>query len=158
MKPIYLPQEVWTNTWLGLRERSMSEKESLCVWAGVRQDNYSRVEEIIFLDDLPGVESFALFHRVPRPAVKQLFKILLDKKLEFIADVHTHPEDWVGLSLTDQSHPIEFRIGFVSVVLPFYAASEPMLTKVGVHEYVGESQWRTYINDEISEKLKIGGI
>lgn len=155
---IRISQELWTKTWSGLRERGAAKREALCVWAGDRQHLPWEVTDVIFLGDLPGVEGFALFHRISREAVTQLFGLLQAKGLDLIADVHTHPADWVGLSETDQEHPLEYRIGFISVVLPNYATSEPLLEAAGVHEYTGSMKWKTLELAETKERIQIGGV
>ena len=152
---IRIKSELWRQTWEGLSERSRGQIESLCIWAGRRTHESSEVTEVIFLDGIGGVEGFALFHRITREAVGEIFAILKDKGLQIIADVHTHPEEWVGLSRTDREHPLEYRIGFVSIVLPHFGRAEHNKSGIGMHRYKGNHQWHELSLSEKSESLKL---
>ena len=111
--------------------------------------------EVVFLDDFPGVEGFARFHKVSREAVTALFRYLQQKNLQLIADVHSHPGTWVGLSEIDMEHPLEFRVGFLSLVLPSYATPKPDIGTVGVHEYIGNMEWETLTPEAVPTRIKI---
>ena len=138
---VRIKSDLWKLTWEGLSKRSDGRIESLCIWAGQRSPDVSVVTEVIFLDGIEGVEGFALFHRITREATAQIFAILKDKGLQIVADVHTHPGDWVGLSDTDREHPLEYRVGFISIVLPYFGRTDPMQEDIGMHRYEGNHQW-----------------
>lgn len=154
-KFISISSELWTRTWTRLRAHGDGQREAACIWAGDSSDHEERVTDVIFLDDLPGVEAFALQHRTTRKATEALFTQLRDKKLSIIADVHTHPADWVELSWIDRAHPIEYRPGLTAIVLPHYATSSPNLETIGVHVYLGDGQWRQLDGDEAKSKVRV---
>ncbi len=77
----------------------------------------------------------------PRPALNLLFSILTEKNYCIIADVHTHPTNWVGLSEVDIEHPIEYRIGLPMIVIPNYGKGDIQLNSIGVHLYKGKGIW-----------------
>lgn len=147
--------ELWQRTWMKLRSHGDGQREAACVWAGVRSEHEERVTEVIFLDDLSGVEAFPLQHKTTRKATAALFAQLRDKKLSIIADVHTHPGDWVDLSWIDKAHPIEYRPGLTAIVLPNYATTEPSLETIGIHSYLGDGQWRQLEGDQAKSKVRI---
>jgi len=153
--PILIEPTLWWLAWDGLRNRGQGWHETACVWAGHRSGQEERVVEIIFLDDLPGVESFELQHRTSRTATEILFEMLRQKQLSIIADVHTHPEDWVDLSRVDQAHPIEYRPGLTALVLPYYASREPSINATGVHIYCGKGRWRRLTKRMAEKKVQI---
>lgn len=154
-KPLFISSELWERTWLGLRARGYGQREAACVWAGESSDLEERVSEVIFLDDLPGVESFALQHRTTRKATAVLFEQLREKRLSIVADVHTHPEEWVDLSWVDKAHPIEYRPGLTALVLPGYATGAPSLKETGVHVYLGDGEWRHLKGFRAQMKVRI---
>ncbi len=154
-RKLVIPSSCWEATWSGLEKRSDSTRESACIWAGRREKEVWSVEKVIYLDDLPGVRGYALRHSVPPEASAELFKILRSHKLQIIADVHCHPEDWVDLSWVDQQHPIEYRVGLIAVVLPWYAASTPSLMETGFHEYLGDLKWRRLETEEKEKRILI---
>lgn len=154
-KFLSIPSELWRRTWTRLRAHGDGQREAACIWAGDSSDHEERVTDVIFLDDLPGVEAFALQHRTTRKATGALFAMLHDKKLSIIADVHTHPQDWVDLSWIDKAHPIEYRPGLTAIVLPNYAVGVPSLETVGIHIYLGDGQWRQLDREQAKSKVRV---
>lgn len=151
---LIIPHNLWQLTWAGLAQRGSGKVEAFCVWAGDRTSSSLQVKEVIFLDDLPGVQGFPLFHKISREAVARLFEILKSKSLDLIADVHTHPEEWVDLSQIDQENPLEYRVGFYSVVLPYFGKSDPSLDLTGLHRYTGSLKWKTLSAQEKIELIQ----
>ena len=142
-KKLFVPEKIWTETWLGLRSRGRGEVESAAIWAGKREAATETAEAVYFLDDLAGHVQDSGYHRVPEEALAELFGRLQRDKRVIVADVHTHPSEWVGLSGLDKRNPIEFRKGLYALVLPSYAMPKPSLNPVGMHEYLGNGKWRT---------------
>ncbi|MFN7138214.1 MAG: hypothetical protein ACK4UN_02625 [Limisphaerales bacterium] len=100
------------------------------------------MEALYFIDDIPGGFGEAGYHYTPTENLATLFSQLERDKRVIIADVHTHPGKWVGLSKIDMENPIEFRRGLPAIVLPHFAAGSPSLARCGVHEYLGRGEWR----------------
>jgi len=142
-RKIVVPEEIWTQTWLGLRERGCGRVESAAVWGGRRDASTETVEAVYFLDDLVGRIQFSEYHRVSVKALANLFGQLQQDRRVIVGDIHTHPTCWVGLSELDEANPIEFRKGLFAIVLPSYAMCSPSLASAGVHEYKGDGRWLT---------------
>jgi hypothetical protein len=156
MKPIIVAQQLWIETWYGLRTRGKGRSETACIWAGKRSTSGDIVHSVTFLDDLPGVHAGARYHQVSRVTIEALFKLLRERNEMIVADIHTHPSDWVDLSPTDSEHPIEFRRGLPAMIIPNFAMFEPTLEGLGLHEYIGDGAWRSLDQEEIQQTLKIG--
>lgn len=139
---IHIPHEIWLRTWGGLRTRGAGIKESAAVWAGSRQNDLERVDGVYFLDDYAGGEQHRAYHRVPVEALARFFADLRRDRRVILADLHTHPGSWVGLSPLDKENPIEFRKGLPAIVLPCFAQGKPSFGNCGVHLYEGEGRWR----------------
>lgn len=152
---IVVPLALWRSTWAGLRARGRGVRESACVWVGTRSGMLERARDVIFLDDLPGTMGHALQHRTSREAVAALLTRARELQLEIVADIHTHPSDWVDLSIVDQEHPIEYRIGLLALVFPNFAAGPTQLSRTGVHEYLGESRWKTLTGRAVHQRVTI---
>ena len=151
-----IPEPLWERTWAGLRSRGDGEREAACIWAGTRGPDVWKVDEVLFFDAFDGgAEAGLLFHVTSREATTSLFALLRERRLQIIADVHTHPADWVDLSLTDAAHPIEYRIGLLALVLPNFAEDAPELSIVGVHEYLGSGAWRRLTAHEAVRRIQI---
>lgn len=141
-KKIVIPEELWMQTWLGLRARGLGKVESAAIWGGRRDSLTETVEAVYFLDDYIGRLQRSGYHRVSVGALAELFAQLQRDRRVIVGDVHTHPSDWVGLSALDQENPIEYRKGLYAVVLPSYGRPSPSLSLAGVHVYEGDGCWR----------------
>jgi hypothetical protein len=157
MKPIVVSEQLWRDTWEGLRLRGGGVREAACVWGGIRSLTVDKAVTVTFLDDLPGVRAGARYHQLSRATINALFDVLRKNGDMIVVDIHTHPGPWCGLSLTDAASPIEFRPGLPAMVLPYYAKPSPSVDAIGLHEYVGDGEWNELSQDEIFSVLKIGG-
>jgi proteasome lid subunit RPN8/RPN11 len=156
-RQLVVSADVWSSTWLGLRERGQGQRETASVWLGKKTGTIEHAHVAVFLDDLPGTVGRRLQHRTSRTAIDMLLARARELGMVIVADIHTHPADWVDLSDTDRLHPIEYRIGLLALVLPDFAASRPDLQRVGVHEYVGDGEWTTFRAQEAARRMRIVG-
>jgi proteasome lid subunit RPN8/RPN11 len=152
LRRVIIPEKIWAETWLGLRQRGGGMVESAAVWGGRREESNEIVEAVYYLDDLAGNIQRTGYHRVSTKALEKFFNQLHKDRRVIVGDVHTHPTHWVGLSEIDRDHPIEFRKGLYAVVLPSYAIPAPSLQSAGVHQYKGDGRWRMLRQ---SEKKKV---
>lgn len=156
MKPIVVSKKLWMETWQGLHKRGAGIREAACIWGGRRDESTDTAKSVTFLDDLPGVRAGARYHQLTRTTIGALFEVLRRNGDMIVADIHTHPSRWTGLSITDAASPIEFRCGLPAMVIPHYATVPPTLTNLGLHEYVGDGRWRQLTLTEIQSVLRIG--
>jgi proteasome lid subunit RPN8/RPN11 len=142
MKPtVNIPSSLWHKTQKGLATRGAGERESACLWVGQRGKEIWSVKGIIFLDDIPGTISNKRFHHTPKEVVNKIYQVLRKEGLQIIADVHTHPGRDVEMSDLDKNHPIEYRVGLLSLILPNYGFPPITLRNTGFHEYLGNDMW-----------------
>lgn len=136
-----IPRHLWEQTWSLLSLMGDGRLESACVWGGARSGRILEVKKVYPIGPAHGAARGELSHRMSLEGVSRLFEELRTDGHQVIADVHTHPEDWVGLSYVDMAHPIEFRIGLICLVLPWYGAGVPSLQGTGIHVYLGGGRW-----------------
>jgi proteasome lid subunit RPN8/RPN11 len=148
---------LWRDTWYGLQRRSAGERETACVWLGIRAGDAEDAREIVFLDDLPGTIGRRLQHRTSRVAVNMMLERARALGMEIVGDIHTHPSTWVDLSEVDRAHPIEYRVDLLALVLPSFAAGAPDVTVSGVHSYAGDGEWTSFEGDAIGDRFLIIG-
>jgi hypothetical protein len=149
-----IPISVWEKTVHGLCTRSGGRRESGCIWAGKREQAW-HIRDVFFLDDIPGTKRQSLYHRTPRSAISIIFEMLREKEYQIIADIHTHPSFWVGLSEVDKQHPIEYRAGLIAMIFPHYAQRDSSFSNIGVHKYLGSHVWRELSVPEIEKRFLI---
>lgn len=142
MKPVIkISSSLWQKTQKGLATRGAGERESACLWVGQRGKEIWLVKGIIFLDDIPGTISNRRYHHTPKEVVNKIYQVLRNEGLQIIADVHTHPGGNVEMSNLDKNHPIEYRIGLLSIILPNFGFAPVTLRNTGFHEYLGNDKW-----------------
>src|ERR1700734_1816765 len=103
MNKLEIPLALWRPMFLDLRKRGMGERES----GGflLAKPNSKRVERFICYDDLDeSALDFGIitFHS---NGFVRLWNICKDENFKVVADVHTHPDDWTGQSVSDKTHP-----------------------------------------------------
>jgi len=152
---LLIARKLFDVTWLGLQQRSQGSQETACVWLGDQDAERETATEVVFLDDLPGTVGRRLHHRTSREAVRILIDRARELGLTIVGDVHTHPGPWVDLSEVDRAHPIEYRIGLLALVFPTFAEGPPRLDGVGVHEYLGSGEWRTFEGEDVASRLSL---
>jgi hypothetical protein len=78
---------------------------------------------------------------VPAEAVSAAGRHLRTERMTRIAQVHSHGNDWVEHSCTDDDRAYSQRPGAISVVVPFHGTTRPDATECGVH-IRAEAGWR----------------
>lgn len=143
-KPILkLPLSLMWRLLREIRRRGRGRRESGAFLLG--SAGQMKVSRFICYEDLDphaldtGIISFDGSGYVP------LWQLCREQKLRVLADVHTHPGDWTDQSGSDRTHPMISQEGHVALIVPRYAADTlPSLHGIGIHEYLGDHQWRTW--------------
>jgi len=67
------------------------------------------------------------------------------KRLEVLADVHTHPGDFIQQSDIDRAHPMIPQVGHVAIILPHFGnITKWSLRDAGIYQYKGNFQWGSF--------------
>jgi hypothetical protein len=82
-------------------------------------------------------------------------------KGEFLfAQLHTHAFEAFHSSV-DDNYPISHKLGFISIVIPYFAKSrfydETSLTGCSVNEYLGGGHWRELDRIELKKRFRVTG-
>ena len=140
--PIRIPIWLWRRLILQLRRRGQGTGESGAFLLGPHCAS-GRVTAFVCYDDLDphAYRSGAIaFHAVGHAALWERCK---SKSLRVLADVHTHPSQYVGQSTTDQRNPMIPLQGHTAVILPNFGNTPWWsLDAVGIYEYLGDFKWR----------------
>ena len=138
-----IPILLWWHLLRELRRRGRGNRESGAFLLGLASE--TKVLRIVFYDDLDphaldtGIIEFDGSGYVP------LWKLCREKKLRVLADVHTHPTDWTEQSGSDRTHPMISQRGHVALIVPNFARRTlQKLRGVGIHEYLGNHQWKSW--------------
>jgi proteasome lid subunit RPN8/RPN11 len=142
---IRIPIWLWVKLIVDLRRKGTGGRESGAFLLGREAKVPARVTTYLCYDDIDprAYQGGAIaFHARGYAA---LWKYCKEKRLEVVADVHTHPGPDVGQSLIDQRHPMVPVVGHTAMIVPSFAKTGWWsLRAVGVYEYLGSFKWRSH--------------
>jgi proteasome lid subunit RPN8/RPN11 len=108
----------------------------------------------VFFHDLCDDNGGALSIELSETAKFSLYKELARSGLKLVGMVHTHPSDWVDLSRIDRASHLSSRIGFWSLVLPYYAERPWSIDGTGVHIRV-DLGWYRFGKGESAKRIVV---
>lgn len=131
--------------WLELRARANGVRESgafLLTRASTPQAGSAApaVRRAVYYDDLdPDCLTGGI--SLAGTAYDRLWRICNTDKLTVVADVHTHPETWVGQSSIDARNPMIALRGHLAFIIPRFAALKCTTEGTGLYRYEGNHEW-----------------
>lgn len=96
------------------------------------------VSDVTYFDDL---DADCLTGGITFTRFDALWEVCRARRATVIADVHTHPGDWVEQSQIDSSNPMISSLDHVAIILPNYANGRPKPTDSGVYRHLGGKNW-----------------
>lgn len=85
---------------------------------------------------------------VPAAAISDAGRHLRVERMTRVAQVHTHGNDWLEHSPTDDDRAYSQRLGAVSIVVPFHGTTRPGVGKCGVHLRT-QTAWQRVAPDSV---------
>lgn len=146
-RQIRVPALLWRRVILDLRRRGGGRRESGAFLLGSLRGPTAVARSYVCYDDLdPNAYQGGgiAFHAAGCAA---LWSYCRKSGLEILADIHTHPGGNTGQSETDRRNPMLPLVGHLALIVPNFAHTPWWsVDGVGVYEYLGNFQWRTYNN------------
>jgi len=136
---------LWRRVVIQLRLRGMGESESGAFLLGPQGDPSDHVTAFICYDDLDpnAYQGGAIAFQAAGYAA--LWEHCRKNKLRVVADVHTHPGRDVGQSPIDKRNPMIPVHGHTAIVVPNFGNTPWWSLEVaGIHEYLGNFEWRSH--------------
>ena len=149
---IVIPDSVW-DSMLDEFAREMRAVEQVVYLDGVRYAVLPSVGVVTTLT-IPDAHLEDGRFEVSSESMSQAGKHLRQFQLKRLAQVHTHPEAWVGHSPWDDLKAYSSAPGSMSIVLPDYARFRPTLNDAGVHLRT-ETKWRQLVASEVSHYVRV---
>jgi proteasome lid subunit RPN8/RPN11 len=134
---------IWLTGVDELRRRAGGRRESGAFLLGQRRASTDRIQHFLFYDDIDpdcfrnGIVEFdgRYFGKV--------WELCRTAGQTVVADVHVHPHG-CRQSPTDRRNPMIAQTGHVAVILPDYATGKIMPGDIGIYDYQGSRQWRSF--------------
>lgn len=138
-----IPVALWAQALSQMRKRGAGWRESGAFLLGL--ENSKQVSDFICYDDLDANAyqgGGIAFHDAGYAA---LWRLCRERKLQVLADVHTHPGAIVLQSGIDQRNPMIPVVGHTALIVPHFGKTPWWTLKnTGVYEYLGNFQWRAH--------------
>jgi hypothetical protein len=153
IKRYYLPRDLFERTMKVLRKRGRRKQEGMVLWAGAA--SLDAEEAYVLCCIIPKRGHWGGGVRLNSRFLLKLSDELQKRDLLLLAQVHSHPGNF-GHSLGDEYKATSYRIGFVSIVVPWFALKETGdLSKCYVYEYEGNWKWRLLNDSQVSQRFVI---
>jgi proteasome lid subunit RPN8/RPN11 len=132
---LFVCDHLFESTFSMLEHRSDGCRESAAVWAGSIDENDDEwtADCVYFHHELCEDRATALSLELSETAKFHLYEELSRRRKRLVALLHTHPAEWVGLSDIDARNQISSRIGFWSIVVPWYGRRPWNVKTLGIH-------------------------
>lgn len=143
--PITIPRMTWFSLAGELRRRGRGHRESGAFLLGRADGKDRRVVDYICYDDLdPRAldQGIVVFHG---EGFSKLWSMCSKRKLQVLADIHTHPGRDVRQSKIDQDHAMVPVSGHVAMIAPYFGrTSRWSLNEVGIHLLQDGGRWKRF--------------
>jgi hypothetical protein len=146
---INVPDSLWSQM-LDCFDREAENVEQVCYLDGFRCGDQAIVTTIT----LPNAELHSTHFHVSPECMSQAGKHFRALGMVRIAQVHTHPDSWVGHSAWDDAHAYSQMPGAVSIVLPHFARRRPNLSDAGLHLRTS-ADWTEIPSHEAGQFIRI---
>lgn len=137
-----------------LRTAGVRNAEAIVLWAGRRDYDVFRVVEAYVPAQAARPAEHGACVIVEGRALFAFNAWLWEHRFEFIAQVHSHPEE-AFLSETDIAYPIATRVGNFSIVVPHFGRDAFAFEAVGVYRYDADGAWRELARADVCATFTI---
>lgn len=134
--------------------QSAGWRESGALWIGSLDGECAHVADVLFYHDLGEDNGRPFSLEISEDTKLSLYGVLAQRRLKLLAMLHTHPAGWVGLSSIDEANQLCSRIGFWSLVLPWYGSRSWSLKRTGVHIRTNNG-WHQFSFEQAKDRILI---
>jgi hypothetical protein len=140
-RTLYVSEDILVASWRALRLTADESAEGIVFWTTAAPLYASPVQVVTCLL-VPQQRVSAGRYELPADAVREMGRALRARGLVNVAQLHTHPTDWVDHSPWDDAHAFSLRDGALSIIWPRYGRDLPAFETWGVHErQAGQWAW-----------------
>jgi proteasome lid subunit RPN8/RPN11 len=142
---IRVPIALWASVIFALRRRGQGRAESGAFLLGSQKWNIGKVTQYVCFDQLDPNAYQNGGIALHAEGLAALWERCHRKSVQVLVDVHTHPTSDVRQSHIDRRHPMIPIVGHTALIVPNFARTAWWtLRGVGIHEYLGNLDWRTH--------------
>jgi len=147
---------VFQDTLQELKKVGDGNKEGIAYWSGTLNETKATIKNVMFADEYPEFHNEELFASVSLDMSFKIGEKIHERNEILFAQVHTHPGEAFH-SFVDNTYPISHRVGFFSIVIPYFGKNVNSLSQCKIFEYEGKAKWHELNKDEIKRKFEVEG-
>lgn len=154
MKSLEFRRGVWRGLMADLHRRGGGQRESGAFLLGHVTDAAKVVEQWLPYEELdPEALNFE-YVRLGTSAFPKLWEECAARRLEVVADVHTHPMG-PGQSRSDRANPMISLAGHLALIVPWFARGKLQPVDVSVNVYLGGGAWKSHFRRDAAALINL---
>lgn len=151
---IQIPNNVLQDTLENFRKEGLLHNESIAYWTGSFVNADAKINNVMFANSYSEFVSGQLSAKMPLSATFKIAEEIHNRKEILFAQIHSHPfeafHSWI-----DDKYAISFRLGFFSIVVPYFGKNISRLNQCKIYEYVGNTNWAELTDIENSRRFEV---
>lgn len=154
MKRLEFAPGVWSALMADLHRRGGGWRESGAFLLRQATETARVVQGWLPYDELDPKSLNYAYVRLESGAFSRLWGICAERKLEVVADVHTHP---IGpqQSPSDRANPMISLAGHIALIVPGFARGNVRPMDLSFNVYLGDGKWVSYFQDDAASLIKL---
>lgn len=154
VKPLEFGRDLWRALMGDLHHRGRGRRESGAFLLGCANDTVKVVCEWLTYDQLdPKSLDYAIV-RLDSSAFTRLWEACAARRLEVVADIHTHPRGPTQ-SRSDRAYPMISLAGHIALIAPNFARGSVTPKDISFNVYQGGGRWHSYYRNDAAALIRI---
>lgn len=154
IRTVHIPKSLFDDTIKNLQRSGLEDKEGIAYWTGKLNDQDAEIKNLIVADEYSEFENRELFAKIPLSSAYKIGELIHQRNEILFAQIHSHPFEAFH-SFVDDNYPISHRIGFLSIVVPYFGRDVHDLQRCAIYEYLGNAEWKKLTEKEIASRFII---
>ena len=138
---VAVPRDLFEQGHVLLQKIGVDEVEGLILWAGTIEGDTVRIDAVLYPAQRAVRTEGGLLVLVDGPELHRIGVWLYQRRLQLVAQIHTHPADAYH-SPTDDAIPIVTTEGGLSLVVPDFARGDARIDTYAAYRLNGAGEYR----------------
>lgn len=149
---LIVPQSIWDDTWRAFAPYAQRGLECPAFWHGIEND--ATGVDVVTTLTLPHAHRTGGYYNVPQEETRRVSQAVEMAGVVALAQVHTHPGDYIQHSEYDDQNALSMGETFLSLIFPFYGEKPLGIERVGVHERC-DHRWFHLTAEQRARRIRI---
>ena len=152
---VAVPRDLFEQGHSLLRKIGLDDVEGLILWAGSIEGDTARIEAVLYPAQRAVHTERGLLVLVDGPELHRIGVWLYERRLQLVAQIHTHPTDAYH-SPTDDAIPIVTTEGGLSLVVPDFARGDAQIETYAAYRLNGAGEYQELSSRDLRGLIAIG--